>query len=115
MLNIVFELRFFSFVIDKSAPFLSALFPNLLPSYFFPLIPTKIELFFILFEFIDAELIIFLILITFDFSVSFKIFVFIDFDKFLFFFATDFKISSLSEKNFFFYTLGNFRDPFLPL
>ena len=72
-------------------------------------------MFFILFEFIDAELITFLILITFDFKVSFKIFVFIDFDKFLFFFAIDFKISSLSEKNFFFCTPGNFRDPYLQL
>ena len=37
-------------------------------------------------------------------------FVLIDFDKFLFFLEIDFKISSLSEKGFFFYIPDNFHD-----
>ena len=54
---------------------------------------------FIYFEFIEAWLIFFLTFIILGFSVSFKIFVLIDFDKFLFFLEIDFNISSLSEKN----------------
>ena len=86
----------------KIAPFLIASLPNLLPSYFFPFTPINIDFSVIFFEFIEAKLIFFFILTILDLSVSFKIFVLIDFDRFLFLSEIDLKISILSEKNLFF-------------
>ena len=70
----------------KIAPFLIASLSNLLPSYFLPLTPTNIVLFFIFLEFIDARFIFFLILTILGFNVSFIMFVLIDFDRFFYFF-----------------------------
>ena len=98
----ILEFPIFLFTIAKIAPFLIASSAKLLPSYFFPFIPTNIEFLSICLEFIDTEFTKYFLLMLLSFNISFKIFVFIDLDKSLFFFKIAFKISNLSEKNFFF-------------
>ena len=64
--------------------------------------PIKIEFLFILFEFIDAELIVKFLFIILFFISSSKILVLIELDKDKFFFLIALRIWILSEKNFLF-------------
>ena len=72
----------------------------LFPSNLLPLIAKKASFFFIDFELIQIFLII-ILLDIFDLDSSFIIFNFISFDKNLFLYFIDFKITFLSEKNSF--------------
>ena len=100
--KIIFGLLNFLFDTARTAPFFIASLANLFPSNFLPLTPKNIEFLLILFELIDAELRVLFLLRILSLKLSFKIFVLIDFDKFLFLFLIAFKIFILSEKKYFF-------------
>ena len=86
------------FTTAMEALFLNACFTNLFPSFFFPLIAKKASFFFT-----SCELILASFKDNFEGNFlipdnSLKIFNFILFDKFKFFFLIEFKINCLSEK-----------------